>query len=194
MELLRRRRRRPALAVAALALAWTLAASLAAPAAAQPPLAGEYAVKAAFLFQLTNFVEWPAEAFESRQAPFRICVLGDDPFDGALAEIVAGETAAGRRLVAERHARPETAGDCQIVFLTAREDAEDLRRLPAAGARRRLVVAESPRALRHGAHFRFRLEDDRVRLGVSMPAVEASDLRVSSKLLRLAEVERPGRG
>jgi hypothetical protein len=192
VELLSRRRRRPALAAAALALA--LAAALAAPAAAQPPLAGEYAVKAAFLFQLTNFVEWPADAFASRQAPFRICVVGHDPFEGALAAIVAGETAAGRRLVAERHARPEAAGDCQIVFLSAREDPDALDRLPAAGARRRLVVAESPRALRHGAHFRFRLEDDRVRLGVSMPAVEASDLRVSSKLLRLAEVERPGRG
>ena len=192
MELLSppRRRRLAAGALAAALLAGTVGGAV--PAAAQP--LGEYQVKAAFLFHFTNFVEWPAEAFASPTSPFRICVVGHDPFDGALASIVAGETAGGRRLVAERHTTPERAGGCQIVFLSAREDAETLARLPSAGAGHRLIVGESEAALRHGAHFRFRLAADRVRLGVSMPALERSRLRVSSKLLRLAEVERPARG
>lgn len=175
-------------ALAALALAWGGAAP---PAAAQR--LGEYDVKAAFLFHFTRFVEWPREAFDSPAQPFRLCVVGHDPFDGALAAIVEGERVAGRRLVAETHARPEGAGACQIVFLAAREDPAALARLPAGGARHRLLVGEGERFLAHGGHFRFRLVDDRVRLGVSLAAIEASRLRVSSKLLRLAEVERPGR-
>lgn len=194
---MRRARRWTAAAAAAVALA--LVAGLpggGAPAGSrafgQTAAAGEYEVKAAFLFNFTRFVEWPAEAFASRSAPFRLCVVGHDPFGGALEAIVRGERVAGRRLVAERHVRPETAGECQIVFLAADDDPEPLDRLPAAGARYRLMVGESQRFLRHGGHFRFRLVDDRVRLSVNLQALEASRLRVSSKLLRLAEVERSG--
>ncbi|HEX2163686.1 MAG TPA: YfiR family protein, partial [Thermoanaerobaculia bacterium] len=161
------------------------------PAAGQP--VGEYEVKAAFLFNFTKFVEWPAEAFAGRDAPFRICVVGRDPFDGALGAIVAGERAAGRRLVAEHHARPEAAGGCQIVFFAGGDEADLLDRLPAAGARHRLVVGESAALLRAGGHFRFRLAGERVRLSVNLRALEAGRLRVSSRLLRLAEVEIPGR-
>ncbi len=49
--------------------------------AAQAQTATEYQVKAAFLFNFAKFVEWPADAFRSDDAPLQICVLGQDPFD-----------------------------------------------------------------------------------------------------------------
>src|ERR1700756_4784994 len=44
----------------------------------------EYAVKAAYLYKFTPFVEWPASAFAGPGSPFNVCVLGDDPFGPAL--------------------------------------------------------------------------------------------------------------
>src|SRR5688572_20007690 len=44
----------------------------------------EYQVKAVFLFNFVQFVDWPATAFPSPDAPIRIGVLGVDPFSGAL--------------------------------------------------------------------------------------------------------------
>ncbi len=40
----------------------------------------EYQVKAVFLFNFGQFVEWPKDAFDTPQAPFVIGILGDDPF------------------------------------------------------------------------------------------------------------------
>ena len=45
----------------------------------------EYQVKAAFLYNFTKFIEWPPEALNSKN--FRICVIGNNPFDGALAPL-----------------------------------------------------------------------------------------------------------
>ncbi|MGH9611632.1 MAG: YfiR family protein, partial [Bryobacteraceae bacterium] len=68
--------------------------------AADAPL--EYQVKAAFLLNFTKFVEWPAAAFAASDSPIAICVLGDDPFGGALDQIVEGEVVNGRKLVIQR--------------------------------------------------------------------------------------------
>ena len=43
---------------------------------------GEYDVKAAYLYNFAKFVEWPPEAFPAPDAPFAICVLGQDPSAG----------------------------------------------------------------------------------------------------------------
>jgi len=52
--------------------------------AAGPPVAPEYQVKAAFLFQFSRFVQWPPDSFSSADARLVICVLGVNPFGSAL--------------------------------------------------------------------------------------------------------------
>jgi hypothetical protein len=47
----------------------------------------EYHVKAAFLLNLTRFVEWPAA--ENGDSPISICILGEDPFGETIEQIVA---------------------------------------------------------------------------------------------------------
>jgi hypothetical protein len=53
--------------------------------------ATEYQVKAAFLFNFTHFVEWPAQGFPSAQSPMVIGILGKDPFGRILQQIITGE-------------------------------------------------------------------------------------------------------
>ena len=60
--------------------------------------ASEYQVKAVFLFNFAQFVDWPASAFPDATAPLVIGVLGDDPFGPYLDETVRGETVRGRPL------------------------------------------------------------------------------------------------
>ncbi len=40
----------------------------------------EYQVKAVFLFNFSQFMEWPPDAFPTPDTPFVIGVLGADPF------------------------------------------------------------------------------------------------------------------
>ena len=62
----------------------------------------EYQVKAVFLFNFGQFVEWPAQVYDTPQAPFVICVVGEDPFGKTLDDVVRGETIGPRSLVVRR--------------------------------------------------------------------------------------------
>jgi hypothetical protein len=66
---------------------------------AETPPPREYQLKAVFLFNFAQFVEWPPEAFPDAQAPLVIGVLRRDPFGAYLDETVRGETMNNRPLV-----------------------------------------------------------------------------------------------
>jgi len=65
-------------------------------ASAQGP--GEYQVKAAFLYNFTKFIEWPAGISRGNGDSLMVCVMGEDPFDHALEEVVKGKNLNARRL------------------------------------------------------------------------------------------------
>src|SRR5688572_6563589 len=62
----------------------------------------EYQLKAVFLYNFTQFVEWPEQTFTSSQAPMVIGILGPDPFGNYLEEIIAGERINGHPLLIKR--------------------------------------------------------------------------------------------
>src|SRR5712691_6806881 len=86
------------LAVWGVSVAWILgfalelvpASDLAAQ-AAQAARPSEYQVKAVFLFNFAQFVDWPPEAVADSQAPLTIGVLGENPFGDVLDATVRGE-------------------------------------------------------------------------------------------------------
>lgn len=152
--------------------------------------AREYDLKATFLFHFTHFVEWPAEAFASADAPFRLCVMAPDPFGDALREVVAGERAAGRELVVKTVATTDDAKGCQIVFLPDERDSALVRDLPGTREGFVLTVGERDDFLDRGGMVRFGLRQGKIRLEVSRRALGHSQLRMSSKLLAVADMEK----
>jgi hypothetical protein len=151
--------------------------------------AKEYDLKATFLFHFTHFVDWPAEAFPDAEAPFRICVLEPDPFQGVLGEIVAGERAAGRAVEAHAVETASAARGCQIVFVPRGRDSAVVADLPGVEGGLVLTVGERADFLEHGGIVRFELSEGRLRLVVSRRALGKSKLALSSKLLALAHLE-----
>ena len=184
MAVLTRARWRP---LVALACAGALVPSVG-PALAAEPAPTEYQLKAVFLFNFAQFVEWPRDAFASADTPLSICVLGKDPFGSNLDDAVRGESVAGRRLVVERHADVAGVGSCHILFVPAAQSRE-IEAL-AAGARdsRTLLVTDGPQT---EAMIGFVKERNRIRLRVNLAAVNAAHLTISSKLLRIAEIVGP---
>ena len=78
----------------------------------------EYDIKAAFLYHLANFVEWPAESFPAAETPFVIGVLGQDPFGKALDEIVQNEVVKDRKLVVQRFRQLDEIKVCHVLFIS----------------------------------------------------------------------------
>jgi hypothetical protein len=154
----------------------------------------EYEIKAAFLLNFAKFVDWPPRAFAGPDGPLRVCVLGDDPFGPILDRTLRDERIGGLRLAAARVASTGEAQGCHVLYVSVSEQPRYEAILQQLDARRVLTVGDSPSFLEHGGHIRFFLESNYVRFAVNPDAVARAEFQMSSKLLRVATIERPARG
>jgi hypothetical protein len=153
---------------------------------AQPLTGGAEEVKAAYLYRFLAYVDWPDAAFGGPAAPIVIGVVGNDVVAAELARVLAGRSAHGRALVARRLALGDALDDVHVVYVG---DAALLRSAWLQRARDRplLLVADGFAALDAGASIAFVLVDDRLRFDASLRAIDRAGLRVSSRLLALAQ-------
>ena len=157
-------------------------------AAAQSGVTQEFQIKAVFLYNFVQFVDWPAGAFAGPQDPLIIGVLGEDPFGTALDDAVAGETVNGRSLVVRRFRRVEDIDRCHVLFISRSENARLGPILTALKGRSILTVGDAEEFTRRGGMIRFVTENNKVRLRINVEAAKAAGLTISSKLLRPAEI------
>jgi hypothetical protein len=153
-----------------------------------PATSPEYQVKAVFLFNFAQFVEWPTQSFEDAAAPFVIGVLGADPFGSALEAAVRGETLNGRSFVVERYRSVTEIRHCQVLFISRSEEAHIGEISAALAGRSILTVSDIEGPAQRGVMIRFVAENNRIRLRINVDAAKAAGLSISSKLLRPAEL------
>jgi hypothetical protein len=151
-----------------------------------PP--GEYQVKAVYLFNFGQFVEWPDRVFDSPAAPFVIGIFGEDPFGSTIDEVVRGEMLGAHPLEIRRFTDIRELSRCHILFIGRREAARLREALAAVRGRSVLTVTDIEGAEREGAIIVLFNQNNRIRMRINLPAARASDLVISSKLLRPAQV------
>ena len=155
---------------------------------AQSPTAGEYQVKAAFLFNFAKFVEWPASSFSDASAPLRICVLGRDPFGEELRNITKKKTVNGHKLEVSQVFDLQMARTCQILFIASSETARLKQILASLRGTDALTVGDTKGFVEQGGMINFVLENSRVQFEVNRKAAEQGGLKISSKLLSVAKL------
>ncbi len=183
------RRARAALTAVAVAATAAVLAGAALPGeGADPPAADEYRVKAAIVYNLAKFVEWPADAFAAASTPLNICVLGVDPFGQALDDAFRGHLVAGRTVTLRRTAEVEPG--CHLVFISGSER----KRMAVLADRLRtssvLTVSEQEGFCAIGGMIELFTEGDHVRFNLTVAAIEAARLRVSARLREIASNEK----
>lgn len=152
------------------------------------PVEPEYKIKAAFLFQFSRFVEWPEEAFASTNAPLTICVLGANPFGSALQEITAGESVYTHPLIVQNHTDIEGLAACHIVFVSGDKEDVARRALQHLSGKSVLTVSDSRDFTRRGGVVGLVTVNGKVTLQVNRSSADAAQLRISAKLLRVADL------
>jgi hypothetical protein len=151
----------------------------------------EYQLKAAFVYNFSQFVVWPAGSFSGAQSQIVIAVVGDDPFGGSLEEIVRGQKANNHPLVVQRFRQIEEIKTCHILFVS-RSEAGRLNQIVATlRSRNILTVSDIEGFAQHGGMIAFVTENNRIRFKINLGAVKAGNLTISSKLLRVAEIVTP---
>jgi hypothetical protein len=157
---------------------------------AQAPAFDEYQVKAAFLYNFAKFVEWPPGTFANSTDPIGICIVGQNPFGSTLEYMVQGKKVGDRTFAVRRLPDTQQAGQCQILFIGVTEWKRTRSLLDAAKSTGILTVGESDDFTALGGIINFRLDGPRVRIQVDLQMAEHARLRISSKLLSLAEIAR----
>ena len=65
----------------------------------------EYRLKAAFMYQFPQFVEWPSTTWQDAQS-VQLCIASPNPFGSELEQLVRGESLNGRPLSVKRSPVP----------------------------------------------------------------------------------------
>jgi len=158
-------------------------AALAQGARAAPTLEGR--VKAAFLYKFLGYTEFPASAFAEPGSPVAIGVVGADDIAAELGRIVAGRGVDDRPIVVRALREDELAGTWHLLFISG-VACERAARLARAAAGALLVVTDCESGLPAGSVINFRIVDAQVRFDVSLDAAERKNVKLSSRLLTVA--------
>lgn len=145
----------------------------------------EYAVKAAYLYKLGNFVEWPPSTFPSSSSAVNLCVAGADPF-GASLDAAAGQHIGARPIVVRHLASVTRESDCQILFAGGSDPQIIGRILDAVRGVTVLTVTDAPATGETPSIIRFVIRDGHVRMVIDGQAASLNGIILSAKLLSVA--------
>ena len=149
----------------------------------------EYRVKALFLYNFTQFVEWPVESFRDPSDAFSICVVAPSPFEaGELDRAIKGKRIDSHPLAVRLIRDANQTSGCHIVFISAASIKKGKGAMSDPKLTGLLTVGEAPGFALAGGVINFLVKDGRVRLEINLGSAERAKLRVSAKLLKLAEI------
>ncbi len=131
-------------------------------------------VRAAMIYNLTKFVDWPHQG-----TVLNICIVGKDALFRHIYQL-DGKRTNGRKIVIRRDAR---ASVCQVLVYGYR--APQLTSQPGV-----LTIGRSAGFLDSGGIVALRLDQDRVVFDVNLAAAKAQGLVISSEILELARSVR----
>ena len=148
----------------------------------------ERSVKAAFLYKFLGYTDFPVLAFTDPAAPLLIGVFGADELAAELSMMVAGRNVQGRGMQVRVVREGDPLAGLHLLFVGG-GDVARLRAVLKAGPQgAMLVVSEAENGLHHGSVINFKVIEDRVRFDVSLDAADRHSIKLSSRLLTVANV------
>ena len=151
-------------------------------------VSSEYLIKAGFIYNFANLVQWPSNAFAQPDSPIVIGILGEDPFGIVLDRVLAGKRVNGRVFLVKRLKSVVDLKECHILFVSSSELAHLAEAIHLVKGMPILTIGEIPGFAKRGGIINLVLEDNKVHFEVNVEAAKEADLTISSRLLALARI------
>lgn len=154
---------------------------------AADPVVTESQIKAAFLLNFPKYVEWPADAFAASNSPLVVAIFGDEAVSADFQRLAEGKSIGGHPVEFRAATTPEACVHCHMLFLGTiepREIADILNRVRDTSV---LTVGETDEFLDKGGVINLSQRDRKIRVDISLRAARQANLRISSKLLSIAD-------
>jgi hypothetical protein len=152
------------------------------------------ALKVAYIYNFTRFIQWPAKA---PAGPFVICVIGEPAMETHLRALEREQKRVDGRPIAIRGLeRPDGLGACEILFVGAAADGRLDAIVRGTAGKPILLVGDTPGFAGRGVAIElFRKPDifgksERLRFRIDPAALKDRGLTVSAQLYDVGEVVR----
>lgn len=157
---------------------------------AQNSVADEYDIRAAMLFNITRFVEWPTSKLNPQHPQMLVCIAGPDPIGPGLDHFLQSQKA-GIKSISVRHLNSlESAEACHVLYVSLREQKDVKKFVPSLAKANVLLISEKTNAGSPDQVIGLPTLDEHVHIEVNLAAAQRAGITISSKLLRLATVTR----
>ncbi len=150
--------------------------------------ASEVGLKSAFLFKFTHYTQWPLQAMGAAGSPIAMCVAGRDALADGLERAVKGRNSQKRPLAVKRIEHAVEATGCHVLFIGWSEPGRIDRVLGMLARQPTLIVGDVAGFARRGGMINLTKKGNRLRFEINRRAVEGAGLRLSSQLLKLANL------
>jgi hypothetical protein len=156
----------------------------------------EYQIKAAFLYNFINFVDWPEEKVTDSNELITIGIIGSDPFGQAF-EPLKNKQAKDKKVLIKRFVslkesklssgQVEAIRKCHLLFVCHSEKEQLKEIFNLVQGHSVLIVGDMNGFIESGGIVNFVIDDKKVRFEINNAAAKQAKLNIRSKLLRLAK-------
>ena len=147
----------------------------------------EQDVKAGLLYNFLRYTEWPGARSSGAAV---VCIYGSDPFSGRL-QPMAGRTVNQRTIQLRTVREPAEIDACSLLYVNADERARWPRLRSYLAQRNVLTVSDYDGFATSVGMIEFTHANNRIGVRINVSAMEAANLTVQDRLLRLASVVGP---
>ncbi|VAW61916.1 hypothetical protein MNBD_GAMMA08-2270 [hydrothermal vent metagenome] len=144
----------------------------------------ENQIKVAYLYQFTQFVEWPSSVFESAQSNFQLCVLGSSLFDRQL-KLLKGRKHDSHPIVVRYPKTKKDVQGCHLLYFGKMDAQREAAILNQYKNTPLLTVSSEADFAKHGGTIGFVIINDRVRLEINRVMARDANVKLSAKLLEV---------
>ncbi|WP_084882561.1 YfiR family protein [Vibrio sp. qd031] len=132
-----------------------------------------FEAKAIYLFKIANYIKWPDDA---NKAQIHYCIFGDKELRDTFDDIAKKKLVAGKQLVPVN-----VIEECDLVYMGNKFVIDEL-------APYQIAVGDKDQFAVKGGQIELKQNKNKLELIVNYPSVKESDIRLSSKLLKIATI------
>jgi hypothetical protein len=147
----------------------------------------EYDLKAAFLYNVAKYTDWPASAFVKPNDPIIIGVLGNDPFGETLDRIVRDRIINGHPLRVRRASGVAELKGAHLVFISPSETSQVAQHCAAIEKFHALTIGDTAESAPFTT-VNFAFDNGKIVFSVDLDRASDAGVNISSNLLRLAKL------
>jgi len=145
----------------------------------------EHEMKAALVFKLTRFVQWPDETSEKNMGQLTICSFGSDPISPYLDELM-GETSHKRviKILHTDHLK-EIRSACRVLYVSRDQMPDEIYQLKNSPV---LTISDKLGFAKKGGMIQISRRNERLRFHINHASTVSAGIKISAPLLNMSTI------